>query len=393
VITKERDPMKYRNIILCLVTLVITPSIFSESLFPTRTTRTKYDAEWAIIGAGPAGIIVLGVLLDLGTDPKSIIWIDQEFSCGRLCKYGTVPGNAKTWQFIEFLNSCKTFQECNSPAAAKLYDLDQEFEYPLQVIVDPLIDISYYLCGKVNCKKDKLCALNFANDVWNIGTTSECFTANHVILATGSHPKRLDYDCKNEIPLDLALDKPALATQVDIKDTIAVVGSGQSAILLLKHLSELSCGRIINFFRNPIEFGGESGLKGQTARWAQDVLLKTPPVNLVRMFNSCDSLKAWLPICTKIVYAVGFERNELPTIANAPNINFDDKNGILGPRLFGIGIAFPEKYTDENGNTISRIGLMSFMEYAQEILPTWMAVKSPLSRYAQFEDLFTIDIL
>jgi hypothetical protein len=367
----------------------------TQSLFPIRTTRHNVDAEWAIIGAGPAGIIILGILLDLGTDPKSIIWVDPEFGVGRMGKYySTVPGNAKTKQFIEFINSCATFQESQSPAVQKLYDLDQELEYPLQVIVEPLAEISNYMCSKVNCRKDSLCSLGYTNDMWKVGLKQGgCFTAAHVILATGAHPKRLDYDCKNEIPLDLAINKANLTNYVSLKDTIAVVGSGQSAILILKYLSELPVGRVINFYRNPIEFDGESGLKGMTARWAHDVLLKTPPINLVRIYNSCDALKAWLPICTKIVYAVGYQRNEIPTIQNAPNINFEDQNGILGPRLFGIGIAFPEKYVDEKGHLVSRIGLMSFMEYAQEILPTWLATKRSIMDYARFADLFDIDIL
>ena len=115
---------------------------------------------------------------------------------------------------------------------------------------------------------------------------------------------------------------------------MAVAGSGQSAILLLKYLSELQVGRVINFYRNPLEFDGESGLKGMTARWARDVLLKTPPANLSFVF-SIHAMRSrhGCPICTKIIYAVGFERNELPTIANAPNINFEDRNGVIGPRL------------------------------------------------------------
>lgn len=379
-----------------LLLLIYFLPLHSESLFPTRSIRYNADAEWAIIGAGPAGIIALGILLDLGTDPKSIIWVDPEFNVGRMGKYyAAVPGNAKTKQFIEFINSCATFMEANAPSAAALYELDQETEYPLQVIVDPLREISEFLCTKVSCKKGALCSLNFTNDVWQVGVTNgnSCFTASHVILAIGSHPKRLDYDCKNEIPLDVALDKSQLACCTELKDTVAVVGSAQSAILLLKYLSELPVGRIINFYRNPIEFGGESGLKGATARWAHDVLLKTPPVNLLRIYNTCDALKAWLPICTKIIYAVGYERNELPTINNAPYLNFEDYNGIIGPRLFGIGIAFPEKFVDEKGHLMSRIGLMSFMEYAQEILPTWMAVKKSFADYARFEDLFTIEVL
>ncbi len=365
-----------------------------QSLYPTKS-RYICDYEWAIVGAGPAGIIVIGLLLDLGVDPKSIVWIDPEFNVGRIGKYySTVPGNAKTKVYIEFLTSCNAFQEANAPAVGKLYDMDQEVEYPLGVVVEPLAEISEYLCTKITCKKGSMCSLNFVNDVWQVGTnTCPCITASHVVLATGCHPKKLDYDCKAEIPLDIALNKSALAQHVSMKDTVAVVGSAQSAILLLKYLSELSCGRVINFYRNPIEFGGESGLKAMTARWAQDVLLKTPPANLIRLYNSCDALKAWVPICTKIIYAVGFERNELPTIANAPYLNYEDRTGTIGPRLFGIGIAFPEKFEDETGKTISRIGLLAFMEYAQEMLPQWMATKISLSRYQQFDELFTIDLL
>lgn len=378
---------------LALLFLLSQP-LFSESLFPRRAVNPQCDAEWVIVGAGPAGIIIVGLLLELGTDPKSIIWLDPEFNVGRLGKYyASVPGNAKTKIYIEFLQSCQIFMEANSPAYHKLFDLDQEIEYPLNVIVEPLADISNYLCTKVRCKKDNLCSLNFNNDLWSVGTTKECFTSSHVILALGAHPKKLDYDCKQEIPLDLAFDKEVLEKYVGVKDTVAVVGSGQSAILLLKYLSELQTGRIINFYRNPIEFGGESGLKAATARWAQDVLLKTPPANLLRLFNSCDALKAWLPICTKIIYAVGFERNDLPTINNAPYLHFDDPSGMLGPRLFGIGIAFPEKYQDEQGKTVSRIGLIAFMEYAQEILPNWMATKRALFDFAKFDQLFDIDIL
>ena len=191
-----------------------------EPLFPTKSIRYDVDAEWVIIGAGPAGIIVLGVLLDLGTDPKSIIWVDPEFNVGRMGKYySTVPGNAKTKQFIEFINACNTFQEANSPAVAKLYDMDQETEYPLQVIVEPLCDISKYLCTKVNCKTDKLCSLSFENNVWKVGlTNSPCIKTSHVILAVGAHPKKLDYDCKYEIPLDLALDKNVLGQLENMKD-------------------------------------------------------------------------------------------------------------------------------------------------------------------------------
>jgi hypothetical protein len=398
---RKGDRMNNFQKILFVILSLSQQNLYAELRYAQDRFLPRYDAhynadvQWTIVGGGPAGIIVIGVLIDLGTDPQQIMWVDPKFNVGRMGEYyGNVPGNAKTTQFIEFLNSCKTFGLCNSPAREKLYQLDQDTEYSLQVIVEPLQEITDYLRTKVKSRKDSLRSLSYTNDVWYVSVSNECFTSAHIILATGSHPKKLDYDCKNEIPLDMALNKECLAQCVDAQDTIAIIGSAQSAILLLKYLSELPVGRFINFYRHPLDFDplSENSLKGMTARWARDVLLKTPPVNLLRIYNSCEALKAWLPICTKIIYAVGFERNDLPPISCAPNINFNDPNGVIGPRLFGIGIAFPEKYESEQGKIMSRIGLVSFMEYAQEMLPQWMALKS-LSPYEKFEDLFMIELL
>ena len=381
--------------LLCIITLTFTLYGALARGLPVATREYNTAAQWVVIGAGPAGIIIVGLLLDLGTDPKNIIWIDPEFSVGRMGKYyNNVPGNVKTKHLIEFINSCKTFQEVSSPAITQLHRLDMEEEYPLKVIVQPLQEITYYLCERVLSCQSALLALSFENDLWRVETKDKTFTASHVILATGSHPKRLDYDCKQDIPLDLALDKNVLEQAVNEEDTVGVIGSGQSAILLLKHLSEINVGRVINFWKHPIDFENpESGLKGITARWAKEVLLKTPPLNLIRIYNTCETLEAWIPICTKIIYAVGFERNDIPLHCDNEKLNFDDRNGIIGPRLFGIGIAFPEKIEDEKGKLTARIGLVSFMEYAQQILPVWMATRESLNKYKLFDDLLTIDIL
>lgn len=378
----------FKNIFV--LSLFLT-SALSAAIFKTEQTTYNADYQWTIVGAGPAGIIVIGLLLDLGTDPKDIAWIDPEFNVGRIGKYyGTVPGNSTTSVWIDFLNSFKSFRECLSPALEKLHTLDPNKAYELQIIIEPLSDICNFYRKRLNCKQSFLRSLSFENEVWQVGVDGQQFTSGHVVLATGSHPRQLDYECKNEIPLDLAFDKKILATYVCPEDTIAVIGSAQSAILLLKHLTELSTGRVINFYRHQVNFHNE--LFGMTAEWAKTVLATNPPAQLIRMRNTPEALKAWLPVCTKIIYAVGYDRNDLPTISNA-QINFDDKNGIIGPRLFGIGIAFPEKIQESDGSVFSRIGLISFMEYAQHILPSWIATKIAISRYASYEDLFTIDVL
>jgi len=381
--------MKLLKALFCIGLCFTAPLLAGKS--KSQPTLYNADYQWTIVGAGPAGIIVIGLLLDLGTDPKNIAWIDPEFNVGRLGKYyGSVPGNSTTSVWIDFLNSFKCFKECLTPSLQKLQTLDPNKAYELQVIIEPLIDISNFYCNKLDCKKSFLRSLDFENNVWNVGVDGEKFTSGHVVLATGSHPRQLDYDCKNEIPLDLAFDKKILATYVNPQDTVAVIGSAQSAILLLKHLTELSTGRIINFYRHEVNIHNE--LFGMTAEWAKNVLTVKPPVQLLRLKNTPEALNAWLPICTKIIYAVGYDRNTLPTISNA-QLNLDDANGIIGTRLFGIGIAFPEKFPLNDGTVFSRIGLISFMEYAQQILPSWLATKISVSRYSSYEDLFTIDVL
>ncbi len=43
--------------------------------------------------------------------------------------------------------------------------------------------------------------------------------------------------------------------------------------------------------------------------------------------------------------------------------------GIIGPGLFGLGIAYPELKTDPSGNTESQVGLWKFIVYLNKVLP------------------------
>jgi hypothetical protein len=371
---------------------------------PLKATNqpNNADAQWVIIGAGPAGISVVGLLLDLGIAPKTITWIDPQFNVGRLGEsYSNVPSNTQTKYFVEFINCCKTFKEFDSPALEKLYAYDPEAEYQLNVIIDPLRDITNYLCTHVTTIKNSLQSLDFYDGLWHVGADNRIITAYNVVLATGSHPRASCYDCDaTEIPLDTALDKTLLAEQLDPQDSVAVIGSAHSAILILKHLSELSVKRIINFYKRPLQYAipnptgiineGEGGLKGVTARWALEVLEKNPPAHIIRLFNQPAALDAWLPICNKIIYAIGFERNELPSINGSTNMysSYDGSSGIIAPRLFGIGIAFPEKLHDKDGNQQLGIGLNDFIEYAQRVLPLWM--KRATVQLEIFKNLFVI---
>jgi hypothetical protein len=373
------------------------------TFFVTANVHAEFNAMWTIVGAGPAGIAVLGLLLDLGVAPDKIAWIDPEFDVGRLGQYYyTVPGNATTKMYIEYLSACQAFQECAPNALDDLRKLELMTAYPLHVIIDPLRQITECIKSKVHAVHGKIKSLHFDNNLWHVATENNHFDSYYVVLATGSHPKELNYPVAHKIPLDLALNKSYLAQSVRNTDTIAVVGSAHSAMLILKFLSESQVGRIINFYKNPLVYiidhgtwveHQQEGLKGSTAEWVKNVLEKNPPANLLRIFNTPEALEAWLPVCNKIVYAVGYEANQLPPINGKTELIYDDISGVIAPRLFGIGIAFPEKYTYPDGSSEYRVGLKFFMEYAQRVVPQWMATKAALNRFASFEALFMIDVL
>ncbi len=342
------------------------------------------DADWLIVGAGAAGIATVGVMLDIGIDPQRILWIDPEFNVGRLgLYYNHVPGNSNMKTFVAFLNACETFSNITSPAIEHLKQLDPEDRHQeLSVIIEPLRDITKYLRTKVPTVQDRFISLNFTDNVWYIGTEKgSVFSAHHVILATGSHPKTLPYQTNHIIPLDYALDRATLATLVTPDDIVGVVGSAHSAILLLKFLSELNVKHIYNFYKTPITYAVDmgtwtlnpfTGIKGIAAEWAQNVLEKNPPANLTRILSDDDVLKKMLPECTKVIYAIGYERDSLPAINNTtPITTYNETNGFIAPRLFGIGLAFPIFEPDHFGNPGYCIGLDCFMEYAQQLIPQW----------------------
>ena len=368
-----------------------------------QSTPQKTSTQWTIIGAGPAGILTIGLLLDLGIQEKDITWVDQEFNVGRLGKYyKTVPANLKSKLFVQFINDCKTFQHCPlTPSIEKLHSYHPEKEYPLQTIVEPLQDITNYLKKRVNAKKGFVSSLDYQDNIWHIGVGQEEITSSYVVLATGCHPRELNYPIKNKIPLDIAINKTMLVQYVNNRDSIAIIGSAHSAILIMKYLSELKVREIINFYTKPCTYvedkgnwiaNESSGLKGVTAWWAKNVLEKNPPHNLKRVQNTKQNRDKWLPLCNKIIYAIGYERNELPEINGSHQVTYDNGSGIIGPRFFGIGIAFPEMHTDPEGHTESRVGLPFFMEYAQRIIPQWIT-KERLQRLQAYEDLFTIELL
>lgn len=350
------------NLVLSLIALLFLP-------IHSQCSDAVSKVSWTVVGAGPSGILTMGRIVDSGVPCDQIVWLDTEFNVGRMGKlYRNVPGNGRIEQYIALLQGCNVFGEVKSEAIDHLFSLPLDHAPQLSVFVEPLLDITNYLRTKVVALEDEMVALDFHDDQWHIQTKQTSFCSDNVVLATGSHPRQVHYKGVPQIPLDIALDKTALAEYVSADDRVALIGSGHSAMLILKHLTELPVASIVNFYSKPIVYpvpmrGGiawqEAGLKGDVAVWAKTVFEVNPPANVARIVSTPEAIESMLPECTKVIFAVGFDRNELPAINGDASIyeNYDRSSGVIAPRLFGIGIAFPQEQADPLGNVEELVGL------------------------------------
>lgn len=395
----------------------------------------------AIIGAGAGGILSIAKLLDSSVRPHDIIWIDPYFNVGRIGdKYRTVESNDEVWEWHSVLEKYK----CLTKYTRLLRGFEYHRNENLSVIADILTRITHdFQRLPITCIRDTVTDMKYdPKHNWKLYfRTHRRIRATHVILSTGSHPKGgpANVQCPDNnsicgrevIPLDQALNINILKTLIHPDECVVIVGSGQSAVLLMKYLAEMNVKAITNVYRHSLQQTIAS-LRGGTKRWALahmgniiDVLsnykeAKRPIIEQTRRVDeilgdhteskrylfgvrSDDVLShcgnAMCPVirvrsddllnddrkddiiiqrvheseignvtCAKLIYATGYERNDLPK-CNI-QLNIDNPDGILGPSIYGIGIAFPD-IDHVGGNVMKRVGLTSFSRSLDRRLPLW----------------------
>lgn len=342
----------------------------------------KKKFPWAVIGAGPAGIAAVGKLIDHGITPSDILWIDPNFLVGDLGQlWSNVSSNTKVKLFTDFLYAVESFSYKSAPTDFALNHLPPEETCTLGTMVAPLQWVTNELKQRVHAAATLVRGLELSQRTWTLHSDAGDFHAQNVILATGAVPNVLNYPDIETIPFDKAIDKDRLQnTQNITNETIAVFGSSHSAIIIIRHLVELRAKKIINFYRSPCRYAinlndwtlfDNTGLKGSTAAWARQHIDGVWPDNLIR-YNSCDAnLNRFLPDCDKAIYATGFTRRNTIAIGNYEHNDYNPHVGIIGPGLFGLGIAYPEIKPDPYGCIESQVGLWKFMTYLQKVMPIW----------------------
>lgn len=338
--------------------------------------------QWAIVGAGPAGIAAVGKLLDMGIPPTEILWIDPNFKVGDLgALWSNISSNTKVSLFTQFLESIHSFNAINQLKHFKLFTLDPDATCKLQYIVDPLQAITQDFLEKVRACHSLVKKISLVHRHWEITTDSNQYKANKVILATGAVPLHLNYQDVELLPFDTAIDPIKLEQVIDTESTYAVFGSSHSAIMIIKNLVDLGLKKIINFYRSPCRYAipledwilfDNTGLKGETAQWAKEHIDGNLPPNLYRYLASEQNIARHLPECNKVIYAVGFEKRHNILLGDLPEIQYNPHNGIIAPGLFGFGIAYPELKTDPLGNQELQVGIWKFLQYLNKVMPLWV---------------------
>lgn len=343
-------------------------------------TNSSYN--WAVIGAGPAGIAAVGKLIDHGIDPKTIAWLDPEFKVGDFgTKWRNVSSNTRVKLFTKFYQACQSFQFHSAPDNFEIKNANPDETCLLSLAADPLQWITETLKKSVHTITEKALHLKLFNRHWEITLKNSSIRAKNVIVATGAEPKSLLFPDVKEIPLETALDPQKLSAHCKPDDVVAVFGSSHSAIIIIQTLLEkCQVKKVVNFYLDPLRYAvhfddwilfDDTGLKGKTAEWARANIDGIQPEKLERIISHNDNIRMTLPLCTQAVYATGFQKRLIP-VEGMKTLEYNNRTGIIAPGLFGFGIAFPEAKFDRYGTLEHRVGLWKFMEYLEHIMPVWL---------------------
>jgi cation diffusion facilitator CzcD-associated flavoprotein CzcO len=343
--------------------------------------RTTF--KWAVIGAGPAGIAAVGKLIDSKIPAHDIVWFDPEFTGGDFgTKWRNVSSNTKISRFLKYYRARESFHWDKKPQTYAIEDMDPQETCLLKYANEPLEYITEQLRQQVQSVPIRVDRLKLEHRQWHIAFgENQQVTAKQVILAIGSEPNMLTHDNLKVVSIVDALDPEKLVKKIGPDDTIAVFGSSHSAIIIIRTLLEIcNVKKVLNFYRSALCYAidfddwilfDDTGLKGKTATWARENIDGVLPEKLVRLYSNEQNLALHLASCNKAIYATGFHARKI-AVEGYPKLEYNTHSGIIGPGLFGFGIAFPESKTDRYGTVEYRVGLWKFMCYIDAVMPLWL---------------------
>ncbi|WVR08418.1 hypothetical protein IAU60_005473 [Kwoniella sp. DSM 27419] len=385
-----------------------------------------------IVGAGPGGLATVLSLLDAGL--TDILWVDRTFGGGRLNElYREISSNTKVHIYLDAIESSSTargiVKRSSSPNAVDtLRSMDPESTCMLSVAGDMIVMLERGALARdeVTKYRGEVSKATYNDSQWHVelapcngenGSSSSDLpsaSAPRLFLCTGSHPVIPSFHRQyapnlKVLDLDECMRKSHLPSLFprDKQSVVGVIGNSHSGILVCRNLYETAREgsrdlRILNFRRRGIKFAeyrddgivyDNTGLKGDTAEWAKEVMrdpdhtdatiLEQVDLGAEQEGREKEVYAARLGECTHLVYAVGYERNPYPALTYQGEsvqrqIEFDQHTSgfHLGdkrvPGLFGLGIAHPEKTEDPEGHVEAAVGVAKFFKFAERVKGEWV---------------------
>lgn len=375
---------------------------------------SSHGHEWAVIGAGPAGLVVVATLLS--RNPRTtVLWVDPVFSGGRLHLFPVVPSNTKVRLFLSYARAISPEADV-LPSVRKLQEMDGEEGCELGMVRDMVAELTEWV--RHHNEERLCCVVGRCSEVcredlyWKVLVPAgdgipSVHRAQRIVLCTGCTPIRgkLPFPSGDVIDPEMLLNPSQIsATGISSSDTVAVVGGSHTAILILHHLLTAPAAqqpqRIFNLVRQPLRFAeylpdgrikhDNTGLKGLVAQWAREHLCHAGGEERSQCFQGrlqrihlgdVDQERAvysqYLPQCTKLVWAIGYDRceSQMPSVLDQSHIQIAisghdargqllDDHGRPVSGLYGMGIAFPERVVDPSGDYEYAVGLWKFVQTA-----------------------------
>lgn len=379
-------------------------------------------ADYAVIGAGPAGIAAIIKLINSGVAAHKIIWVDPQFKVGDfgtlLSEGSSVPGNTNVGSYQKVyramyaaLPECKPTIEEESKF--EITRLASHITCSIKIAAEPLQFLTQKLCQRVQVVKATVSsAQEIANGVElimrdELGKTSKKI-AKKLILAMGATPKKMKFAETQLIDCNVAFTRSKLGAYLkahpEIKK-VAVIGSSHSAALAVMHLLEMGVA-VKQFMKKPYLFArtvvaangtshtqfDNTGLKGEVAIFTQQLLedKKNNKGKFAAMWQpniyNGTLLPQDLSLCSHAVIAIGYEPaatlqiNGLPLSAfrhDEQTTQMMRQDGRVLPGIFGIGIAYPSKITAPSGEVEFSVGVTKFWPNLNEkVLTIWKSTSS-----------------
>jgi len=256
------------------VARVTAPHVFSSTCRSTATTaplthnvlRTyashakRYDA--VVVGSGPGGLTSIGHLLENGLESIAMI-DDMDFTAGRINqKYREVPSNTKTAMFEKWATSTQAFRKAleRRSTSNNAYDKMLTFDQNAGCLLGDAVDVAQLISDGLRADPRITTIAAHAQTLEKNGSSWAIpeldVKTDRVVLAVGSHPRPHDladkYPHLTAVHLDTALKPSILKDAIPRCSRVGVIGSSHSAILALKHLSEVPGIEIVNFWRSEL---------------------------------------------------------------------------------------------------------------------------------------------